>query len=68
MTTRGYPDLICLFAHLSEINVGLGEQIAKGQIIGRVRATGRVTGSHLHWSPGLYGNWIDPALFLPVED
>ena len=60
--------MISLFAHLSEINVSLGEQVAKDQIIGRVGATGRVTGPHLHWSLGLNGNWIDPALFLPVED
>lgn len=60
--------MISLFAHLSEINVSLGEQVAKGQIIGKVGATGRVTGPHLHWSLGLNGNWIDPALFLPVED
>jgi len=60
--------LISLFAHLSEIDVSLGEQVAKGQTIGRVGATGRVTGPHLHWSLGLNGNWIDPALFLPVTD
>ena len=60
--------MISLFAHLSEINVSLGEQVEKGQVIGRVGATGRVTGPHLHWSLGLNGNWIDPALFLPVED
>jgi murein DD-endopeptidase MepM/ murein hydrolase activator NlpD len=60
--------MVSLFAHLSEINVSLGDQVAKGQIIGRVGATGRVTGPHLHWSLGLNGNWIDPALFLPVED
>jgi len=60
--------MISLFAHLSEINVSLGEQVNKGQVIGKVGATGRVTGPHLHWSLGLNGNWIDPALFLPVED
>ena len=57
--------LISMFAHLSEINVSLGEQVEKGQVIGKVGATGRVTGPHLHWSLGLNGNWIDPALFLP---
>jgi len=56
--------LISMFAHLSEIDVTLGERVEKGQVIGKVGATGRVTGPHLHWSLGLNGNWIDPALFL----
>jgi len=57
--------MISLFAHLSEIDVTLGQQVNKGDIIGKVGATGRVTGPHLHWSLGLNGTWIDPALFLP---
>ena len=60
--------LISLFAHLSEIDVEVGEQVTKGQVIGKVGATGRVTGPHLHWSLGLNGTWIDPALFIPVEN
>jgi murein DD-endopeptidase MepM/ murein hydrolase activator NlpD len=56
--------LISLFAHLSEIDVELGERVRKGQIIGKVGATGRVTGPHLHWSLGLNGTWIDPVLFI----
>ena len=57
--------LISMFAHLSEIDVELGQSVAKGQVVGKVGATGRVTGPHLHWSLGLNGTWIDPALFLP---
>jgi len=57
--------LISLFAHLNEIDVKLGQRVGKGEIVGKVGATGRVTGPHLHWSLGLNGNWIDPALFLP---
>ncbi len=60
--------LISMFAHLSAIDVKLSERIEKGQVIGKVGATGRVTGPHLHWSLGLNGNWIDPALFLEAEN
>jgi murein DD-endopeptidase MepM/ murein hydrolase activator NlpD len=60
--------LISMFAHLDEIDVVLGERVKKGQIVGKVGATGRVTGPHLHWSLGLNGTWIDPALFIGVAD
>ena len=56
--------LITLFAHLSKTHVRLGQSIKKGEIIGEVGATGRVTGPHLHWSLGLNGTWVDPELFL----
>ncbi len=59
--------LVTLFAHLSQIDVELGDRVGKGQVIGRIGATGRVTGPHLHWSLGLNGCWIDPALFLPEQ-
>ncbi len=56
--------LITLFAHLDTINVKVGDKVEKGQIIGTVGATGRVTGPHLHWSVGLNGTWVDPGLFI----
>lgn len=56
--------LITLFAHLDEIKVKVGDKVEQGQIIGTVGATGRVTGPHLHWSVGLNGTWVDPALFI----
>jgi murein DD-endopeptidase MepM/ murein hydrolase activator NlpD len=56
--------LISLYAHLDRIDVEVGDKIRKGQVIGSVGATGRVTGPHLHWSVGLNGTWVDPALFI----
>lgn len=41
--------LITAYMHLSETLVATGDTVAQGQLIGRVGATGRVTGPHLHW-------------------
>lgn len=59
--------MISMFCHLSEIEVKTGDVLEKGALVGKVGATGRVTGPHLHWSLSLNNARIDPMLFLPED-
>jgi len=53
-----------LLAHLSVMEVHQGELVTRGQIIGQVGATGRVTGPHLHWGVRMNGARVDPLSLL----
>lgn len=56
--------LSTIYTHLSDIAVRSGEPVRKGQLIGRVGATGRVSGPHLHWGASLFQVPLDPALLV----
>jgi len=60
--------MISMFCHLSKISVKKGEMLTRGQKIGEVGKTGRVTGPHLHWSLSMNENRVDPMLFLPPRE
>lgn len=55
------------YAHMSRIDVEPGDRVSKGQVIGAVGQTGRVTGPHLHWSVGLNATWVNPLLVLKTD-
>ncbi|ANH92251.1 M23 family metallopeptidase [Streptomyces sp. NPDC057197] len=57
------------FCHQSSISVSAGQKVATGEVIGRVGATGNVTGPHLHLEvhPGGEASGIDPMAWLRAK-
>ena len=58
--------MITMYCHLHTIDVDNGQNLERGEVIGTVGQTGRVTGAHLHWSVILNNVMVNPELFLPV--
>lgn len=53
-----------LYGHMSEIYVTVGQNVSKGQVIGRMGSTGRSSGSHLHFEIRKSGVLLNPLNFL----
>lgn len=59
--------LITMYCHMSRIDVKQGLRVARGERLGTVGSTGRVTGPHLHWTVSLNDARIDPALLIDIQ-
>lgn len=53
------------FLHLSKVSVSVGQEVAVGDVIGAVGATGRATGPHLDWRMSWFDQRVDPQLLVP---
>ena len=52
------------YGHLESFTVGKGEQVKRGDVIGRVGSTGRATGNHLHYEVLANGTLLNPLRLL----
>jgi murein DD-endopeptidase MepM/ murein hydrolase activator NlpD len=55
------------YAHLSEVDVRVGDVVEAGADLGKVGTTGYSTGPHLHFEVRHDGQPIDPAPLLPLN-
>ncbi len=59
--------IISMLGHMSEILVEEGQRVRQGDLIGKVGATGRATGAHVHWTLSIGGVRVDPELALELS-
>ncbi len=58
--------IFSMYFHLDSIMVQDGQTVEKGAVIGRIGATGRATGPHLHWGIRMYNTAVDPLSLLAL--
>jgi len=59
--------LFTAYFHLSKFEITAGVTVKRGQLLGRVGKTGRVTGPHLHFGVKLDGKWVNPPSLIALD-
>lgn len=61
-------EFITLYGHLTEVDVNVGDEIKKGDVIGKMGSTGFSTGDHLHFEIRYQGYILNPAYYVDVAN
>ncbi|WP_306005572.1 M23 family metallopeptidase [Aquicoccus porphyridii] len=56
------------YAHMSKINVKSGQRVSRGDRIGDMGASGRVTGPHLHYEVRIGGKAVNPMTYIKAAN
>ncbi|UYV35847.1 DUF5930 domain-containing protein [Rhodobacteraceae bacterium D3-12] len=56
------------YAHLNKIRVKVGQRVSRGQRIGDMGASGRVTGPHLHYEVRVGGKAVNPMIYIKAAN
>jgi len=58
--------IISMLGHMSEVIAEEGQLVEQGDLVGKVGATGRSTGPHVHWTLSIGGVRVDPEIALEL--
>ena len=61
-------DVESIYMHMSKTAATEGQQVAAGDVIGYIGATGRANGPHLHWTLYVNGVPVNPAQWVKVPE
>ncbi|HVZ81501.1 MAG TPA: M23 family metallopeptidase [bacterium] len=56
------------YGHCARIEVKVGDEVKRGQVVGYMGSTGHSTGSHVHYEVRVHGVPVDPEKYLPKVD